>query len=141
MNERRVLVDSWAWLGLYNESDSYHEVAVLAYNELLDAEYILVTTNVILAETYTNLRRWASPSIAIGFGRTIRSVVETGALEIARVTAEDEAAAWEIFEKYADLRDLSFNDCTTFALMQRLGISEAFTGDKHFTIMGLVIHP
>jgi predicted nucleic acid-binding protein len=136
-----VLVDSWAWLALYNENDSYHDVATLAYNELLDAEYVLVTTNSILSETYTNLRRWASHSIAIRFGRTIQGIVETGALEIVRVTAEDEAAAWEIFEKYDDLKDLSFTDCTTFAVMQRLGVNEAFTGDKHFTIMGLVIHP
>jgi len=32
-------------------------------------------------------------------------------------------------------------DCTTFAIMRKLGITEAFTVDEHFPMMGFVGHP
>lgn len=137
----RLLVDTWAWLALHNPRDNFHKVAITAYNEFLDQEYLFVTTNFILAESYTNLRRWGSPKLSIRFGRLLQQAASTDALEIVRVTAEDEVAAWSMFEKYDELTDLSFIDCTTFAVMRRLGLSEAFTGDKHFSLMGLTIRP
>ncbi len=141
MTERRILVDTWAWLALYNQNDSQHAIAVPAYNELLDEAYILVTTNAVLTETYTNLRRWASHAIAVRFGRTIQAVSETGALEIVRLTEDDEKEAWTIFEMYDTVKDLSFTDCTSFAAMRRLGLTEVFTADKHFAMLGFVAHP
>jgi hypothetical protein len=137
----RIFVDSWAWLALYNENDNFHDLAVAAHEDLLEAEYVLVTSNAVLAETYTNLRRWASPAIAIRFGHALRRIAETGAVEIVHVTKEDERLAWDLFEKYDDLPDLSFNDCTSFSVMQRLGLTEAFTGDKDFRVLGFTIRP
>ncbi len=137
----RIFVDAWAWLALHNPRDNFHEVALATYDELLDQGYQLVTTNFVLAETYTNLRRWGSARLSIKFGNSLLPITETGALEIIRVNAEDEAAAWILFEKYDDLLDLSYIDCASFAVMQRLGLSEVLTGDKHFALMGFTIRP
>lgn len=71
MSEKRIMVDTWAWLALYNPNDQFHEAAIDVNNVLLDEGRIFVTTNGILAETYTNLSRWASRKIAIEFGRQI----------------------------------------------------------------------
>ena len=42
-------------------------------------------------------------------------------------------AAWRIAQAFPD-QDFSFTDCTSFALMERRGIDEAFTFDAHFLV-------
>jgi predicted nucleic acid-binding protein len=60
---------------------------------------------------------------------------------IVRVTPTDEAKAWAIFRQYPDKR-FSFADCTSFALMKRLGIETAFAFDDDFRQFGKwVVHP
>jgi predicted nucleic acid-binding protein len=137
----RILIDSWFWVALNYERDQDHDLAVLANDELLDQDYVYVTTNFILAEAYTLLRRWAGPERAIAFGHEIREAIEAEAMELMYVTPEMEADAWTIFERYSDVRDLSYVDCTTFAAMQELHLSEAVTNDEHFSMMGFVIKP
>ncbi len=50
---------------------------------------------------------------------------------LVRVTSQDEKRAWEIFVKHRD-KGFSFTDCSSFAVMERLGIIEAFAFDEHF---------
>lgn len=45
-----------------------------------------------------------------------------------------------IFEKYND-KQLSFTDCTSFALMKSMGINDVFTFDEDFRKMGFNIMP
>lgn len=45
----------------------------------------------------------------------------------------DLEAAWRILQGFAD-QDFSFVDCTSFALMERLGIVDAFAFDDHFLV-------
>ena len=141
MSSARVMVDTWAWLALNEEDDADHELAEAANSELLDSGYALVTTNFILDETYTLLRRRTSAQQAIRFGHDIQQAVESGALELITIDSEIEAEAWKIFETYHEVKGLSYTDCTTFAIMRKLGITEAFTVDEHFPMMGFVGHP
>lgn len=137
----RVMVDTWAWLAINHEGDQDHEVAKLANEELLEKGYIYVTTNFILAETYTLLRRKVYPQRAVEFGREIQQVIEAEAMELVRITLEMEQEAWEMFERHVDVKDLSYTDCTTFAAMRELGLREAFTNDEHFPMMGFTRLP
>ena len=59
---------------------------------------------------------------------------------VVRVDETHEALAWQIFEQYAD-QQFSYTDCTSFAVMQALNLSEAFTADRHFAIMGFTLVP
>jgi len=59
-----------------------------------------------------------------------------GALREARIPVlapdpVDLEAAWRIAQDYSD-QSFSFVDCTTFAMMERLGITDAFAFDVHF---------
>ncbi|MBI4099651.1 PIN domain-containing protein, partial [Candidatus Microgenomates bacterium] len=47
----------------------------------------------------------------------------------------DEQNAWELFQKLSG-KGISFVDCLSFALMQRLKIKTAFTFDADFTRAG-----
>jgi predicted nucleic acid-binding protein len=141
MPRSTLMVDAWAWIALYNPADQYHDIARLANEELLAARYSLLTTNFILDEAYTALRQWGSPARAISFGRKIQAIAASGALEIVTITPEIEQAAWQLFERYDAVPRLSYADCTTFAVMQKLGITTVFTGDEHFHILGFTIRP
>jgi len=98
MTLERVMVDTWAWLALNDEDDADHELAELTHQELLDRSYVLVTTNFILDETYTLLRRRVSARQAIQFGQDIQRAAESGALELITIGPEIEAEARHIFE-------------------------------------------
>ena len=43
--------------------------------------------------------------------------------------------------KYDDMEDLSFTDCTSFAVMKELNLKEVFTDDDHFEHVRFVKKP
>jgi len=51
---------------------------------------------------------------------------------LIRITSTDEENAWKIFVNYQD-KGFSFTDCTSFAIMERLGIKEVLAFDDHFS--------
>ena len=54
--------------------------------------------------------------------------------ELLFLTEEDIRQAWASFRSHSD-KGWSFTDCTSYVLMQRLGISNAFAFDRHFSQM------
>jgi predicted nucleic acid-binding protein len=45
------------------------------------------------------------------------------------------AQAWSLFVRH-DRQGFSFTDCTSFAIMRELGLTDAFAFDDHFAQMG-----
>ncbi len=89
-------------------------------------------TSIILEEEqYQYLKQ----HVAIAFGNKLLASELT---QIVSVTAEDQKEAWKIFKKFKD-QEFSFTDCTSFAVMKRLGLSRVLTVDKHFRVMGFVL--
>lgn len=74
------------------------------------------------------------------FRQEFQTLVRDGLLEYVRISDVHEAAAWHIFEQYAD-QDLSYTDCTSFAVMRDLDLVRAFTGDHHFSVLGFSVTP
>jgi len=56
MAKNTVFVDTAAWFALSDRSDQYHSKAADIYPELLN-KYHLLTTNLVIAETYILIRR------------------------------------------------------------------------------------
>jgi len=56
------------------------------------------------------------------------------------VRAPIRAAAWDTLVKYDD-KVLSFTDCTSFALMWQMGLTEVLTLDADFAQVGFVQRP
>ena len=52
-----------------------------------------------------------------------------------------DTSAWDAFQKYNVDKLWSFTDCTSYAVMKRLNISEVFAFDHHFEQMGFVRLP
>jgi hypothetical protein len=61
-------------------------------------------------------------------------------VDLVRVTAEDDRAAWNHFCNRSDQR-FSFTDCTSFVVMRRLGMSLALALDDDFRAEGFQVLP
>lgn len=95
------------------------------------------TSNFVLDETFTLLARRSTYDFA---AERARKLFESASLSILRPDENDELAALELFQKYAD-QSVSFTDCVSFVLMKKRNIKCAFSFDHHFTIAGFDIEP
>lgn len=133
-----IFVDTAAFLAVENRRDAHHEEALAFRDAALRAGELLVTSDYVLAESYTIIRLRAGHAVAVGFGEDVRS---SRVLRVEYLTPDLLEAAWQIFKTFAD-KEFSFTDCTSFALMEQLQISTAFTFDDHFRQYGrFVIRP
>ncbi len=133
-----IFVDTWAWCALTNKGDSRHGSARELQKKLLERDYDYITTNYVIDESYTLIRSRVGVQPSIEFHNRLARSEEAGFLDIFRINVPLEKQAWELFIKYDDVDDLSFTDCTSFALMNERNISEVFTGDDHFTYAGFM---
>lgn len=135
-----IFIDTWAWYALADTHDSDHIVAQLANEELLDAGYTFVTTNFVIDETLTLLRYNLGHAASVRFKHLLQDLITAHLVEYIRVDEPLESDAWQIFERYDD-QDFSYTDCTSFAVMHAYNLTEVFTGDHHFRVMGFIVKP
>ena len=133
----RLFVDAAAWIALADSDDQYHQVTAQAFAGLSEQRVNLVTTNLVVAESYTWIRHRLHHRAAVAFLDRL-----SGAQRLERVlsTAELEEVAESILHQYAD-QDLSYTDAVSFAVMRERGIQEAFTFDRHFAAAGFTMVP
>jgi len=139
-NISRIFVDTWAWYALTDTNDADHAIAEETNARLLNEGSTFVTTNYVLSESVTLVRYKLYHSVAVRFWEMTHQLVESGLVELIRVSPAQEDIAWTIFKQYTD-QDFSFPDCTSFAAMQEQNISHVFTGDHHFETMGFIVVP
>ncbi|HUP31678.1 MAG TPA: PIN domain-containing protein [Gaiellaceae bacterium] len=127
-----IFVDSSFWIGLSDELDERHEDAA----ELLRAHNgkPLVTSNHVVGETWTFLRKRHRHAVAMKFLDRAESAER---LDIAFVSPALEREGWAWLRR-RDEREYSFVDATSFALMRSLRIREAFAFDGDFAAAGFV---
>jgi len=133
----RLFADTGAWCALYDRSDVHHVRASTFLRELKEQKVRLITSDYVIDEALTLLRFRAGHREAVEFGKW---VLQSPLVKVVRVDENIWRAAWEIFAKYAD-KAFSFTDCTSFAIMLRLGITNAFAFDHNFEQMGFILLP
>lgn len=136
----RTFVDTSAWVAIVDDSDKYHSEAKSHYLQLLKKKTNLLTSNYVLAETYTWLRYRVGHRYTVRFHKMATSAEKLRTLEILWVDRALTDAAWEIFEKYSD-QVFSFTDCTSFVLARHAKANEVFAFDDDFVVMGFVMRP
>lgn len=128
----RLFVDTSAWLALNNKNDQYHDEAVSKITKVRQQKIQLVTSEYVFDESVTIIRYRISHRAAVAFGDAL---ISSNVASIEDITKEERLKAWVLFKKYRD-KDLSFTDCTSFALMVKLKLQKAFSFDNHFKQVG-----
>ena len=132
-----IFIDTGAFLARYIERDQYHAAATKHWRTLQNDRRPCFTSNFVLDETITLLSRRSTYEFAV---ERARNLFESTSLSILRANENDELAALELFQKYAD-QSVSFTDCLSFVLMEKQNIKCAFSFDRHFTIAGFDVEP
>ncbi len=133
---RKVFVDTSAWIMLINKSEQQHSEAVNIYSLLQDVK--LVTSNYVLSETYPWLRKRNSFKSAYSFLQSIWRKAELNQLDLIYAAPVLEKQAGQLLYKYAE-HEISYADAVSFAIMKNMGIKTAFAYDKHFSTAGFSI--
>ena len=126
-----IFVDSGAWYSSLIPTDPDHATAQawLAMNT-----EPLFTTDYIVDETLTLLRARGQKQRAISLGSAF---VSGDAANLHFITPDEFHDAWEVFQRFRD-KDWSFTDCTSKVVIEKLGLTTAFSFDQHFRQFGTV---
>lgn len=120
----QLFVDSSAFYALIDRSDGNHPRALVLFRAAARRRHQLVTTNFIVAEAHALLLSRLGRTLAARWLLTLTA-------EVIRVTEDDESRAKAIIMTYHD-KDFSYCDAASFAVMERLGFSQALAFDVHF---------
>jgi predicted nucleic acid-binding protein len=121
-----LFVDTGAFFATADTSDRHHEAAKATFVARGTAGD-LVTSDHVVIETWYLLRSRLGRPAAMRFW----DAMETGVVKVIGITSEDFVQARQIARRWPD-QAFSIVDCTSFAAMERLRITQAFAFDKHF---------
>ena len=124
-------VDTSFWVGLRFLRDARHEDARRLWESGTGA---LLTTTLVLGETWTFLSRKAGHRRAVQF---VDAVERLDSLTVRSVDEDLAADAWRWLKRH-DERPYSYVDATSFALMRKLRLREALAFDGDFAAAGFV---
>jgi predicted nucleic acid-binding protein len=125
-----VFLDTVALIALWNASDQWHATADRVYSDLRTKRAEVVTTRYVLLECGNTAAR--TPF------RNDVTVLRTSLTRTNRLISPTEGDwndAWEAYERN-DAGGAGIVDQISIVVMRRLGISEVFTNDWHFTAAG-----
>jgi predicted nucleic acid-binding protein len=131
----RVFVDTSAWLALHDRRDQFNEEALAKQREIKEKRLSLVTTEYIFSECVTLIQRRIGLNSAAEFGD---SLLTSKIVDLAKIDSKAFIMAWGLFKRSTE-RDMSFVDCTSFAMMKIMKIKTAFAFDRHFLSFGFTL--
>jgi uncharacterized protein len=133
-----IFIDTSAFYASFDPKDSNYHIALDFFQEIRENTlYRLFATNLVFYETITLVRARIGIAESIAFGQNL---FQSKGIRNIFVDHDLEAKALDIFNSHTD-KEFSFVDCASFAVMKELGISKAFTFDKHFKQFGFEIVP
>ena len=130
-----VFIDTSGFIAVLDKDNASHAEAVKTWMDILTSEEDLVTTNYILVETCALVQNRLGMTAIKVFQEDVVPV-----LRIEWINKDVHHAAMGIMLA-AGRKKLSLVDCVSFETMRLLGITTAFTLDKHFKEQGFICRP
>jgi predicted nucleic acid-binding protein len=124
-------VDTSFWVALQFARDDHH---VIARDLWQSVRGTLLTTNHVVGETWTFLRRRAGHAAAWRF---VDAATRSPRLAVEHLSETVEREALDWLQRH-DERPYSFVDATSFATMRRRRLTEALAFDGDFGAAGFV---
>jgi len=126
-------VDTVGLLALWDEDDQWHGLAERAFFPIGDGRTSLITTTFILAECGNAVARTSfRPDVD-----HLRKQFEA-AKTLIWPTEEGWQLAWAAYQR-GEADAAGIVDHISFVVMRRLGITKAFTNDRHFRAAGFEV--
>lgn len=124
-----IFVDTSFWVALRRRRDEGHREAIALLRAHAGA---LVTSNHVLGETWTVLRRREGHAHAV---ETLDALTSSRRVAVERIGRQTEREAWRWLRSRDD-REISFVDATSFAYMAEHGLQDVLTFDRDFAVAG-----
>ncbi len=132
-----VFIDTGGFFALLSAEDGAHKACTEFLARAAKARRRFVTTDYVLDETATLLK-------VRGLGRALSPffdlVFSSKVCRVEWMNPEWFDDARQLLTRRAD-HGYSFTDCTSFVLMERLGLREVLTKDRHFAEAGFALVP
>jgi predicted nucleic acid-binding protein len=129
---KAVFVDTSALYALFSTSDTRHGEAVAILRDVHRRRSPLVTTDLVLVESYVLVHARGGLDALLEFRATLG---RSAWLQTMTTSSEQQADAWELLKRRTD-KGHSFIDAASFVVMRALGIQQAFSFDAHFSQEG-----
>jgi predicted nucleic acid-binding protein len=130
MTPGAVFLDSVGLLALWDVADQWHAQADAAFKEITAQRRPVVTTTYILLECGNAAARRPYRSRIGALRRTLEL-----RQEVIVPDENDWAQAWAAYDR-GEAGAAGIVDHVSFVVMRRLGLTEAFTNDRHFRAAG-----
>ena len=121
-----VFVDTSAWYAAADLADAHHRRAVERLSEFSPH---LLTSDHVLVETWF----LAANRLGTGIAETLVNAIRAGRARVEAATIADLEIAAQIGDAFAD-QEFSIVDRTSWSIMQRLGVHEAISFDRDYSI-------
>lgn len=129
----KLFIDTGAFIALVDERDPLHQETRTFYTSLTKHTRLL-TSLMVVSETYTWLRYHAGSNLAIRFLEITEKAEKTGFLKVIIPDEDVKNNAHAVLRKYLD-QDLSYVDAVSFVILEAMKIKDIFGFDAHFYII------
>jgi predicted nucleic acid-binding protein len=127
-----VFLDTAAIFALADADDYAHQTVSAIYT---DPERRFFLHEWILAESFSLLTKRLHKRAALHMVGALRS---SPRVEVVAVNLDVRDAGWERCRRFAD-KEWDWIDCVSFELMERRGVCEALSLDRHFAQAGFML--
>lgn len=131
-----LFVDTSGWSCLFVEAEPQYAQAIQCFALARQQGRSIVTTNYVITELvallHSPLRVPRNKLFQI-----IDTIKATPYLQIVHIDEATDEIAWSLCKNRPD-KAWSLVDCTSFVVMQQMGIQEALTTDRHFEQAGFL---
>ena len=131
---RYLLVDTSAFYAHLDPSDQWHHYATAGFQELADRNAVLITTNLVIAETH----QLAFQRLGLRAARIWIDLLQD--FNIRFQTAEEHQRTTEILRSPIGPH-LSYVDAASIATMESASLSTIFSFDSDFATAGFNLFP
>ncbi len=128
-----VYLDTVGLIALWDRDDQWHAPVEAAYRSLTLGRRSVLTTSFVLAECGNAAARTPYRPFVTDLKDQLEPLGR-----VIHPNENDWRSAWEAYRK-GEAGDAGMVDHLSFSVMRRLGLTEAFTNDRHFRAAGMVV--
>jgi predicted nucleic acid-binding protein len=137
---RLLYADTGAFIALIFRRDQAHQSVSDHFRKLRASGDRLVTSEPVVAETVTRLRYDVGLPAVRAFRALVEQAGDRGTLVVRESDVKLRAAAFDVLNRFADLR-LSYADAVGAAIAEQRRVDAVLGLDHDFRIMGFTLEP